>query len=208
MDFYPSLKRYVESLLPELPSISSDRKELLDRLLTYIAQKHQADLPVRLNFICTHNSRRSHMSQVWAATAAAYFGLEGIHCYSGGTEATAFNPRAVAALERAGFRITDPGGNNPHYLVRFSQNATPLECFSKRYDEAINPRADFAAVMTCTDADANCPFIPGATRLSLPYEDPKSADGTPEESMRYDERVRQIGRELFYVMAEVHAGHA
>ena len=55
--------------------------------------------------------------------------------------------------------------------------------------------------MTCSDADENCPFIPGAEmRLPLTYEDPKEADDKPEERAVYDERVRQIGREIFYAM--------
>jgi arsenate reductase len=201
---HPVLEAYVNQLREEQDLIPATRKNQLKQLAEYIHQKRSAQEPVRLNFICTHNSRRSHLSQIWAATAVAYLGLDRIQTYSGGTEATAFNPRAVAALERAGFQIEDPGGDNPHYRVSFSSEAAPLECFSKTFDDPFNPEKDFAAIMTCSDADENCPFIPGAEfRLSLPYEDPKEADGTPEEANRYDERVRQIGRELFYAMDQV-----
>jgi arsenate reductase len=129
--------------------------------------------------------------------------LAGVESYSGGTEVTAFNPRAVAALARAGFQIEDPGGENPHYRVRYAPEAPALACFSKVYDDPANPEADFAAVMTCAQAEAACPFIPGATRIALPYQDPKEADGTPAEGARYDERVRQIGGELIYAMARM-----
>lgn len=140
------------------------------------------------------------MSQIWATTAATYYGIKNIRCFSGGTEATAFNPRAVKAMERAGFRIDNPGGTNPHYLVAFSDERSPIECFSKVYDDPFNPREHFAAVMTCSHANENCPFIPGAERISVTYEDPKVADDTPEESLKYNERVRQIGTEMFYAM--------
>ena len=200
MSFYPAITQYIESLTSGIPDIPAERKELLEKLSQYIIEKKKAGEDVHLNFICTHNSRRSHISQIWAVTAAAFFGLTDIHCYSGGTEATAFNPRAVAAMERAGFWIENPGGDNPHYLVTFSNNGTHIECFSKVYYDEANPTENFAAVMTCSHADENCPFIPGATRIAVTYEDPKVADDTPEEQERYDERVRQIGTELLYAM--------
>lgn len=139
---------------------------------------------------------------IWAAVAARLAGLP-ISTYSGGTEATALNPRMVAALKRAGFRVENPGGDNPHYRVWFAGDVAPLVCFSKRYDDPVNPTAGFAAVMTCSDADENCPFINGAeVRIALTYEDPKVADDTPQEAERYDERLRQIGRDLIWALGE------
>ena len=200
MNLYPVLQNYVESLLPDTDLIPDSRKEMLHVLAQYIAERTKKGEPIQLNFICTHNSRRSHISQIWATTAAAYYGIQNIRCYSGGTESTEFNPRAVAAMERAGFWFENPGGYNPHYLITFSEQGPHIECFSKVYNHRSNPQSDFAAVMTCSDADANCPFIPGAKRISLTYEDPKVADGTPEEKAKYDERVQQIGTELLYAM--------
>ncbi len=191
---YPQLTTYINELLNEKDLIPTQRSEELKSLAGYIVE---ATGPVQLNFICTHNSRRSHISQIWAATAAAWFGVKA-QCYSGGTEATAFNPRAVAAMKRAGFQITGSTGDNPVYQVRYAENAPAIECFSKTWNHPTNPAENFAAIMTCSDADANCPFIPGATRISLTYEDPKEADNTPEEKVRYDQRVRQIGRELMF----------
>ena len=147
------------------------------------------------------------MSQIWAATAAAYYGIkDGVNTYSGGTEATAFNPRAVAAMERAGFKVESPGGQNPHYQLTYNKNDQILECWSKKYDDPANANENFAAVMTCSQADKNCPFIPGATlRVPIPYEDPKIADGTAQEVAKYDERCRQIATEMFYMMSQVKA---
>ena len=60
--------------------------------------------------------------------------------------------------------------------------------------------------MTCSDTDQNCPFIPGASlRIPITYEDPKEADGTDYESVRYDERCKQIATEMFYLMSQVNA---
>jgi len=160
---------------------------------------------VRLVFICTHNSRRSHLSQIWAQTAAGRYGVAGVETFSGGTEATAFNPRAVTALRRAGFTIPEPeAGANPRYQVRCHAEAPPLVCFSKVYGDASNPRSDFYAVMTCSQADQNCPVVAGAAqRIALPFDDPKAFDGTLEEAAQYDERCRQIAREMLFIFSTV-----
>ena len=146
------------------------------------------------------------MSQLWSATAAAWYGVNDVGTFSGGTEATAFNPRAVAALQRAGFVIENPGGENPHYRVTYGPEASAMECFSKKHDDPSNPESGFAAVMTCSQADKNCPVVMGAAlRAAIPYDDPKAADGTPEEAQRYDERCRQIATEMFYLFSRVNA---
>jgi len=205
MKLFPSLQAYVDKVLSADPPVAEDRVDVLDQLADYIADAAIDRRAAKLVFICTHNSRRSHLAQIWATVAAGYYGIPAVS-YSGGTEVTAFNPRAVAALKRAGLRIdvSDPRGDsgdvdNPHYLVSFSADVPAIECYSKLYDGPDNPHEDFAAVMTCDHADENCPFIPGATRIAVRYNDPKSADGTPEESERYDERTRQIAAEMFYV---------
>ncbi|HSK14337.1 MAG TPA: hypothetical protein VK907_14045 [Phnomibacter sp.] len=198
----PALQLYADSLPFEFEQIPEDRRKDLDKLAAYVQAQRDSGRPVQLTFICTHNSRRSHMGQIWAAAAAVYYGIDGVDTYSGGTEATAFNPRAVAAMERAGFRIYKAEGMNPRYRVHLREGDEGVLCFSKKYDDPANPQGHFAAVMTCSQADAECPFIPGAAfRLSLPYNDPKEADGTPEESARYDERCQQIGREMMYAFS-------
>jgi arsenate reductase len=149
-----------------------------------------------LNFICTHNSRRSHLGQIWGAVAATLYEIPKVTTFSGGTEATAFNPRAVFAIERDGFIAENPGGENPRYLISLGPTMSPLTCFSKVHDDPFNRSSDFAAIMTCNHADQHCPVILGSSRISLPYEDPKAADDTIEESARYTERSHQIGREM------------
>jgi len=206
---HPALQAFVEARTAEFDQIIAERKKQLEELALFVRRRIAAAKPVQLTFICTHNSRRSHLAQIWAKTAADYYGLAGVQTYSGGTEATAFNPRATAALERAGFAITaaesgSPG--NPRYQVFYSTAAPAMECFSKVYNEAPNPKSDFCAVMTCSQADQSCPLVSGAAlRLSLLYDDPKAYDGTAEESARYDERCRQIAREMLYAFRQVRA---
>ena len=69
----------------------------------------------------------------------------------------------------------------------------------KLYDDPSSPKNGFAAVITCSHADENCPFIPGAeARIALNYEDPKAFDGTDKQDQMYLERSRQIGREMLW----------
>jgi arsenate reductase (thioredoxin) len=198
----PELQHYMnERLLPAVAIIPAERKESLDLIAAFVKERKAAGASADLTFICTHNSRRSHLSQLWAATAAWAYGLDHVRTYSGGTEATAFNPRAVAAVERAGFSVVKPEGKNPRCEVSFTTERAPEICWSKTYSDPANPQKDFCAVMTCSQADAACPLVYGALeRISLPYDDPKAADGTPEEAARYDERCLQIAVEMFYVM--------
>ena len=200
----PKIVQYTKSLPGGFDAIPKDRKQKLEKLALFVRSKRAAGEKAKLIFICTHNSRRSHMSQLWATVAAESYGVEGVETFSGGVEATAFNPRAVAALERAGFQIANPGGENPHYKVSYSAGRPPVEVFSKKYDDAFNPHAGFAAMMTCSQADKNCPSIEGASlRVAVPYEDPKVADGTPEEASLYDQRTKQIATEMFYLFSRV-----
>ncbi|MBI1226927.1 MAG: hypothetical protein GC192_16975 [Bacteroidetes bacterium] len=156
--------------------------------------------------ICTHNSRRSHIGQIWLAVGAEYYQLPEIQTFSGGTEATAFNIRAVRAFQRVGFDIsTDKEETeNPIYQISWKVGMKPYQAFSKKYEDEPNPKEKFAAVMVCSEADEGCPFVFGCDfRLSLPFDDPKEFDETELETAKYDERVRQIGREMLFVTSQV-----
>ena len=202
---FSELHNIIQSLPQE--TISNERIEILQPLIEYIQKKVDKKEPINLNFICTHNSRRSHLSQVWAQTAAFYYGVEQVFCYSGGTEATALFPMAAATLKDHGFEIfalsKEP---NPIYAIKYAKNAHPIIGFSKTYDADFNPKSDFAAVMTCSQADAGCPFILGAeNRIPITYEDPKAFDGTPQQAAKYRERSLQIATELTYVFSQIKA---
>ena len=194
-----------ESLIRDSDLISTDRKELLNELSIYIKEKLISRKEVRLTFICTHNSRRSHMAQIWAQTAAHFYDIKNIMTYSGGTQKTSFNKSAILALKEAGFKIKEiKGGNNPKYRVRYDKKANPIICFSKVYSHKKNPNEGFVAIMTCSDADEACPIVKGADyRTTIKYEDPKKYDGTDQKEDAYRERSQQIGREMFYVFGKV-----
>lgn len=205
LTLYPAIQPYVDTVKAEFDQIPQDRQQLLNEFASALGKMAAVKEPLRLVFICTHNSRRSHLSHVWAQVAADQYGVGPVETYSGGTEATAFNPRAVSALIKAGFQITKTGpDDNPRYQVRYSDTRPAITAFSKVYDAEGNPQENFVAVMTCSQADENCPFIPGAKRrVAVNYDDPKEFDGTPQETAKYDERTRQIAREMLYLFSQL-----
>lgn len=196
------LQSYCKALEGEFALIPEGRQQELAQLGDYIAKKIKGGEAAKLTVICTHNSRRSHIGQLWLAAAATYYGVEGLTTYSGGTEATAFNPRAVAAMRRAGFGIAgNETEKNPRYTATLGEGLGEITLFSKKYDDPFNPQEGFAAIMVCSDADEACPFIPGAEkRFAIRYDDPKASDGTAAEAATYDERCRQIGREMLFAI--------
>lgn len=189
----------------DLKYVPEERKIVLQPLIDYIQRKVSENNNTSLNFICTHNSRRSHLSQVWAQAAAHYYNIKNVHCYSGGTEATALFPMAAKTMEQAGFEIlTLSEGKNPVYAIKFAENEHPIIGFSKTFDDTFNPQSEFAAIMTCSSADQGCPFILGAEkRIPITFEDPKAFDNTPQQVEKYKERSNQIATEMLFVFSKI-----
>ncbi|HKS36941.1 MAG TPA: protein-tyrosine-phosphatase [Verrucomicrobiae bacterium] len=202
-----TLRPAARQAIGEANQIDAKRIELLKQGAAFIRKRISEGNSAELTFVCTHNSRRSQLSQLWAQTAAVYYGLTNVTTYSGGTEATACNPRTVAALRRAGFSIVkSTDDKNPLYLAQISENRPPAKVYSKVYSDEPNPQRDFAAVFACDNALEKCPVVKGATiQLPILFVDPKVSDGLPHESATYDERSRQIAREMFFLMSQVEA---
>ncbi|MBU2995869.1 protein-tyrosine-phosphatase [Cellulophaga baltica] len=200
---FSNINTIVAKLQPQ--EISEERKAVLQPLVDFIQVKVSNNATIRLNFICTHNSRRSHLSQVWAQAIAHYFGIKDVFCYSGGTEATALFPKVAETLTNSGFSIEKLSNtDNPVYSIKYTTNEAPIIGFSKRFDDTFNPQSEFAAIMTCSSADQGCPFIAGAEkRIPITFDDPKAFDNTPQQTEKYQERSIQIATELFYVFSEI-----
>lgn len=201
---YPELKTTIDQLALERGSIPAHRRERLELIAAWIKQGLRTTYEADLVFICTHNSRRSHLAQVWATAGAVYHGITGVHCFSGGAEVTEVRMNIVDALMRQGFIVDGSDGPNPVYMVNIDPEIEPVLCWSKLHDDPRNPQRGFAAVMVCGEAEEACPFVAGAdARFSLPYRDPKEADGTTDEQRVYDERSLEIGREMVYLFSRV-----
>lgn len=198
----PQLIKHCENFEREHDLISKERQNLLTQIANTIEFEIKNQGNVQLIYICTHNSRRSHFGQIWANVLAEFYGISSqIEAFSGGTEVTALHTNSITALKRLGFEITsDTAGTNPRYIVKYGENLSTI-CFSKVYDNSENPQKDVLAIMTCSHADENCPFIPGAkARFATPYEDPKLFDATELQDQKYLERALEIGREISFMM--------
>lgn len=200
---FNNLSKTIE-MVKEIP-VSIERQAVLQPLVDYIQNKVDQQEEIRLNFICTHNSRRSHLSQIWAQTMAFHFQIQNVFCYSGGTEATAMFPKVAETLTNQGFEIQKISDtSNPVYAVKYDENQHPIICFSKTYFDDFNPKTNFVAIMTCNHADAGCPMVFGAdARFPIKYDDPKAFDGTEVMNEKYTERSWQIASELYFVFSQI-----
>lgn len=200
---FPKIKSTIDQVSFE--TISEERKQVLTPLIQFIQSKVNSGLSIRLNFICTHNSRRSHLSQVWAQTAASFYNIKNVFCYSGGTEATALFPKVAETLVNTGFEVKIISeGDNPIYAIKYNTNDHPVIGFSKRFEDDFNPQSEFAAILTCSQADGGCPFIAGAEkRIPITFDDPKAFDNTPLQTEKYQERSMQIATEFLYVFSQI-----
>ena len=200
---FENLSKTIETI--KAISVPNERIAILLPLADYIQNKVNTNEEIRLNFICTHNSRRSHLSQIWSQTMAFHFGIENVFCYSGGTEATALFPKVAETLTYQGFQIEKVSQEqNPVYAVKFDDNEHPIIGFSKTYFDAFNPKCNFAAIMTCSNADEGCPMVFGAeARFPIKYDDPKAFDGTEVMNEKYAERSLQIASELYFVFSQI-----
>ncbi len=205
MSLFPEIEKVVNTLHPD--KIPADRKAVLQPLADFVKAKVAKGEAIRINFICTHNSRRSHLSQVWAQTLASHFKVGGVSCYSGGTEATVLFPMVAETLKKQGFQIRSlSGGDNPVYAIKYAENEAPVIGFSKKLDDDFNPKSGFAAIMTCDAANEACPFVPGAEqRIPITFEDPKVFDHTTQQAEKYEERSLQIATELWYVFSQINS---
>lgn len=195
-----STKIFFEEAIKEI-TISNDRKKLLTNIAKVIITEYKDREKINLNFICTHNSRRSQFAQAWSFFAIEYFNLKNIFSYSGGTEVTAFHRNTVKSLQRIGFNfnIIDFSHQNPRYLISFEGTKKSILGFSKTYDHTSN-NYPYIAITTCDSADENCPFIPDAIkRFHLPYSDPKISDNTNTTIETYLNTNKQISGEIFFI---------
>ena len=117
-------KIFFEEARKEL-TLTEDRKDLLLEIIDTIYEEYLDREKINLNFICTHNSRRSQLAQVWSFFAIEYFNLKNMFTYSGGTETTSFHRNTVKCLQKTGKRTFGAKKNLANIIL--------LEFFDKNY---------------------------------------------------------------------------
>lgn len=203
---YSEIQHHFTKFQNEIENIPEIRRNILIEISKQIKSELSENGEAKLIYICTHNSRRSHFGQIWAEVISHFFNIENLKAFSGGTEVTSFNNNAIKALKELGFKIevkSDCEIQNPRYKVYFDEKNFTT-CFSKVFDDESNPHQNFLAIMTCTEADENCPFVPGANqRFRTTYDDPKAFDNTDFAEEMYQKRALEIGLEVFFMMSEL-----
>jgi hypothetical protein len=207
----PKLRDHANYLATTFDMIDESHRLAGEKLAHWIADNYESGKPLHVTVVCTGNSRRSILGSSMGNVAAAYYGFSEVRFHSGGTAPTAFNARTVSALRAVGFEVEptgkeaergEPKTANPVYRVSWGEGFETLE-FSKHYSDRANPKEGFAALMVCSEADAACPFVKGATlRVSMPYLDPKIYDDGAYEAVKYAERRDDIGRLMLAVMVQ------
>ena len=215
---FPGIAMHLERLAVTLEGMEEPYRSAGRTLADWIATHYRAKQILPLVVVCTGNSRRSMLGAMMGNVSAAYHGLSEVRYFSGGTAPSAFNTRTITALQAIGFEIEpigeeaprgEPELPNPKYRVRWG--TVGAECsllpeaveFSKVFSDPDNPQSGFAALMVCDEADAGCPFVPGAAfRLSMPFPDPKAFDGTAREQERYAATRDALGRLMMAVLGE------
>ncbi len=205
MKLYNNLNNSIINLIKEFDLITETRKQELENLALVIEESFNKFGRAEITVICTHNSRRSQLGQLWIKTAAIHYGIKNIYTFSGGTESTSFNFRMVNALKEYGFKVKqlDENANSKYHILLGEEDESMDILYSKVYSENYNPQSNYIAIMVCSQADEGCPFVTGAyKRISLPYLDPKEFDDTELESIKYLEKVKEIGREMLYMLSK------
>ena len=200
-----TLKEYIKNILKNIDmGIEKNRKDKIVKLAQIIKKNHEQQNIVKITFICTHNSRRSQFSQVWAYISALYFKLDFLEFYSGATEVDSVNLNVINALSNSGLKIEKTHKDKAIYLLKSLKKDKGISLYSKLYNSKLNPSKHFIAIMTCSDADQMCPVIKGADkRVSLPYPDPRVADNTGLEEEVYKQTCSIIAKEMFYLMKQL-----
>ncbi|MEO8269488.1 MAG: hypothetical protein ABI557_07210, partial [Aureliella sp.] len=209
---HAKLRSHADYLTTTFDMIDGPHRQAAHQLAEWMVANCKSGKPVEVIVVCTGNSRRSILGSSMGNLAAAYYGLSEIHFYSGGTAPSAFNRRTAAALRNIGFDVTDTGTKatpgsekalNPMLRVEWGEGMETIE-FSKHFSAAGNFRSGFAALMVCSEADAECPTVSGASlRLAMPYLDPKMYDGSVFEAAKYNERRDDIGRMMLAALCQV-----
>ncbi len=161
-----------------------------------------------MTFICTHNSRRSHLCEIMFRSASKFYGLDSVTTYSGGTEGTALYPAVAESCARHGFTTNEVQAHGQrawkiYHDILEEEISTPL-LFSKEYTHNANAQEGYHAIMVCDSANEECPVVFGAKqRYSLLFVDPKHSDGGRKQAEVYDNTLRTIAQEMGYIVRKI-----
>jgi arsenate reductase (thioredoxin) len=126
--------------------------------------------PMRVLFLCTHNSSRSQMAEGLLRAR----GGERYRVFSAGTHPRAVHPLAVKVMAELGIDISEAAGHRAKGIEEFADQ----------------PPMDLV-VTVCDEAAEECPYFPNARQQRhWSFPDPSAVTGTEEERLAFFRRVR------------------
>ncbi len=139
------------------------------------------DQPVRVLFVCTHNSARSQMAEGLLRQMA-----EGqVEVYSAGSQPQPIHPEAVRTMEALG---VDLRGQRPKHL-----------------DEVAGIVFDYV-ITVCDRARETCPVFPGQGQpLHWGFYDPAAIADASERERAFKDIARRLQTRMGYFLAELAA---
>ena len=157
----------VEQLKSDLGSLSFVVNDLLsvEKLTCEVAPKKENVL-----FLCTGNSCRSQMSEAFFNEYSQEMGFEAFS--AGTTPASEIHPLAVQVMAEKG--------------IEFKGQAP------KNVKEFLGKKSVRLVFFVCDEAEKNCPYIFPFTqrKVKMPFDDPASFVGSPEETLQKFREVR------------------
>ncbi len=170
-DLVPLLAAQRDAIARQRADLDRLEGELADLEMTIAAagrarrRRPVPDRPIRVLFVCTHNSARSQLAEALLRE----FGGSDFEVHSAGTEVTRVNPYAIRVLEAQGI---DTSGLR-----------------SKAITEFLDQRFDYV-ITVCDRARETCPYFPGSENtLHWGLDDPSGVEGTDEEKLAAFQRT-------------------
>ena len=143
--------------------------------------------PMRVLFLCTHNSSRSQMAEGLLRER----GGKRYRVFSAGTHPRSVHPLAVKAMAELGIDISEAAGHRAKGMEEFV-NAPPMNL----------------VVTVCDEAAEECPYFPNARKQwHWSFPDPSKSTGTEEERLTVFRQVRDaIAARIEAFLAHNHEG--
>jgi arsenate reductase (thioredoxin) len=166
---------------PQRPQSGPVVTELSPKQGRLAAVDKRRDDPMRVLFVCVHNSARSQMAEAYLDR----FCGEGVTVESAGLDPTTVNPLVVAVMAEEGIDLSGKKTRKVFDLYRDG----------RLYD---------AVVTVCEESlEGRCPVFAGVThRLHLPFPDPAAVTGTEAEKLDAVRAIRDRIRERMVALAE------
>jgi protein-tyrosine-phosphatase len=139
--------------------------------------KTSSELPIRVLFLCTHNSARSQMAEGLLRELSH----NEIEVFSAGTEPTAIHPLAIKVLSGRGIDLT---------TYR-----------SKHLEEYLGQNFDYV-ITVCDRVREVCPIFPGEPEhIHWSFPDPVAIEGNPQiQESGFEETARELTIRIQYLL--------